>query len=82
MWSWGIGNSGSLGLGLGAAKKNGKAEQAISTPTEVQFPPEKPEHKVKSLQDSTKVRIKAIASGSSHCLALTTNGNVYSWGNG
>lgn len=26
--------------------------------------------------------IKAIASGSSHCLALTTNGNVYSWGNG
>lgn len=28
------------------------------------------------------VNIKAIASGSSHCLALTTNGNVYSWGNG
>jgi alpha-tubulin suppressor-like RCC1 family protein len=29
-----------------------------------------------------RVLIKAIASGSSHCLALTTNGNVFSWGNG
>jgi alpha-tubulin suppressor-like RCC1 family protein len=80
VWSWGVGSSGSLGLGIGHASK--KIDMTVSTPEEVYFPPENNEHKGKISEKGAKVMIKAIASGSSHCLALTTNGNVYSWGNG
>lgn len=84
MWSWGIGNSGSLGERFPTSA----AHQATAKPMMIVFPEEKIlNRKIDVFTRSTeqtvnKVKIKAIASGSSHCLALTTNGNVYSWGNG
>ena len=57
---------------------------AQAEPKIIQFPPEKNFNKsidIKSGEEQ-RVLVKAISSCSSHCLALTSNGSVYSWGNG
>ena len=78
VYSWGIGKSGSLGLGeisTIAPFPHVLSFQNISDDSSVQgaLDPE-------SKDDSDK--IIAIDSGQTHCMALAENGSVYTWGNG
>jgi len=72
VYSWGTSKSGNLGLG---------DIRVRSEPTVITFPPEVDVMK-KHSDNSNLTKIKAISCGSSHCLALSSNRKVFSWGNG
>ena len=90
VYSWGIGKSGSLGLGELHTVVPSAAPGGPKLPARIRFPLSEPgdadeaPNKAKGGpgKEGAPIKIVAIASGQSHCLALTSTGAVYSWGNG
>lgn len=75
IYSWGIGQNGCLGLG----------DTTLSTfkPKRVHFNPSRQTVvDDEDRDDGRNIKFRAIAVGQSHCLALSEQGAVYSWGAG
>ena len=79
MYAWGIGKSGSLGLGENRPIQQEPAMLSFQNRNDDTLNATDPEQRKSQTQND---KIVAISSGQTHCLALTDAGHVYSWGNG